>query len=90
MCKECGRSPCHPCCPNAPDPEPVYSCEKCEEGIYEGDDYYEIEGKTYCADCIDMCRSTAEYQEPAFDEDLAFERWREEHEEEYKRVFGKE
>ena len=28
-------------CPNAPEPEPVYKCVGCKEGIFSGDEYYE-------------------------------------------------
>ena len=26
MCAECGMNPCHPRCPNAPEPVPVHEC----------------------------------------------------------------
>lgn len=37
MCSVCGMNPCHPSCPNAPEPVPVYECCRCGYGILEGD-----------------------------------------------------
>lgn len=37
MCAECGMNPCHPRCPNAPEPVPVHECVKCGYGILVGD-----------------------------------------------------
>ena len=53
MCQICGKSPCHPRCPNAPDPIPDHRCSKCGEGIFENDEYAIIDGQYYCYDCID-------------------------------------
>ena len=61
MCSECLRTPCHPRCPNAPDPEPVYICDGCGHKIYDGDDVWHIQNEVYCEECIDSFRSTAEY-----------------------------
>lgn len=41
MCDICRQAPCHPSCPNAPEPEPVMRCSKCGEGLYAGDRHYE-------------------------------------------------
>ena len=30
----------------------VHECDYCECEIYEGDEYYEINGECYCPDCI--------------------------------------
>lgn len=53
MCQECHMTPCHPRCPNAPDPTPVTHCCRCGEPIIPGDEYGIINGLDYCADCID-------------------------------------
>lgn len=37
MCSLCRQFPCHPRCPNAPEPVPLMRCKECGEGIYEGD-----------------------------------------------------
>lgn len=53
MCEICRQHPCHPRCPNAPDPVIVTYCACCGEPIREGYEYYEVEGKDYCEDCAD-------------------------------------
>lgn len=54
MCSICLRTPCHPQCPNAPEPEAVYKCKYCGEGIVEGEEYVEIDGEYYHRDdCIE-------------------------------------
>ncbi len=54
MCSICRQIPCHPRCPNAPEPEPVYICSECGEGIFEEDKYYEAgNGDRICKDCIE-------------------------------------
>ena len=45
MCDVCRQVPCDPRCPNAPEPEAVYTCCNCREGICEGDTYYIIDNK---------------------------------------------
>ena len=60
MCSECWQHPCHPQCPNAPEPEPVFVCDGCGQEIYEGEDVWRIQNEVYCEDCIDGFRSTAE------------------------------
>ena len=46
MCAECGMNPCHPRCPNAPEPVPVHECVKCGYGILVGDKFWDSpEGK---------------------------------------------
>lgn len=52
MCMECRQTPCHPRCPNAPEPESFRRCSECGEKIYAGDGYYYVEGSTYCEDCM--------------------------------------
>ena len=46
MCAECGMNPCHPRCPNAPEPVPIHECVKCGYGILAGDKFWDSpEGK---------------------------------------------
>ncbi len=52
MCIECGYYRCPSNCPNASSPAPYCKCEICGKDIYEGDEYYEIDGHAYCEDCI--------------------------------------
>lgn len=33
------------------EPEPVYECEQCGRGLYDGDECYEINRETLCAYC---------------------------------------
>lgn len=33
--------------------KPIYICADCEEGIYEGDTYVEIDGEYYHTECIE-------------------------------------
>ena len=62
MCDECRRTPCHPRCPNAKDPDeiPVFICSGCGREIVEGEDYWDILGEQFCEDCIDKARRIAE------------------------------
>ena len=52
MCAICMRYPCDSRCPNAEEPEPLCHCKYCKEGIYEGDEYAEIDGDYYHEDCL--------------------------------------
>ena len=36
MCDVCHMTPCHPRCPNAPEPPKVYTCKYCGEAIVDG------------------------------------------------------
>ena len=63
MCEECRRSPCHPRCPNAPDPIAVFICSGCGQEIYEGEDYWEFLGEQFCENCKDNARRVAEYDD---------------------------
>jgi len=47
-------------CPECPDPPVVYICTQCNEDIYEGDTYFEIDLKKYCEFCVDRCKKVAE------------------------------
>ncbi len=62
MCEECRMNPCHPRCPNAPEPPIVYKCEECGEPIYEGDFYYRVGDHKFCEACVDGSLRTAEME----------------------------
>lgn len=77
MCEICRQYPCHPCCPNADEIEPIYICDNCKEGIYDGEYVFEIGGCKYCEGCINDSRYTAEAPEPYEpDEDRIYDEWR--------------
>ena len=40
MCSECGYTPCHPRCPNAPEPKIMGYCEQCGYELREDYEYY--------------------------------------------------
>ena len=61
MCDICLQFPCHPRCPNAPDPPAVYVCSGCSRDIYDGEDYWDILGEQFCENCVFDARRTAEY-----------------------------
>lgn len=63
MCELCMMHPCHPRCPNSPEPPIFAHCSFCGEPIYDGDDYYEIDDYKYCEACIHDSRKTAEVDE---------------------------
>lgn len=78
MCEICHSTPCHPRCPNAPEPPEVYKCKACGEPIVEGDEYYEYEGNYYHEECFEdsavdillesgATKGTAESEEPDYD-----------------------
>lgn len=81
MCDVCRQTPCNPRCPNAPEPQAVYTCKICGESIVEGDEYYEMDGEFYHEECfedaavkilMDECgamKGTAEAPEPDYEED---------------------
>ena len=52
MCMTCLQSPCHPRCPNAPEPDGVYTCNHCGEKIIEGEEYFRIDDDYYHDDCL--------------------------------------
>ena len=52
LCEICGQDPCHPRCPNAPEPKEVHICSECLEGIYPGDRFYESCGSYVCEECL--------------------------------------
>ena len=61
MCEECRFYPCHPACPNAPEPRSVFVCSGCGDDILEGDSYWDILGEQFCESCIDGAKGEAVY-----------------------------
>lgn len=53
MCAICRQVPCHPRCPNAPEPEPVHRCRNCGYGIFPGDEFLDSPDGCICKDCLD-------------------------------------
>lgn len=51
------------------DEEPVTECSECGNGIFDGEDYYEIGGKCYCEKCIESFKKTAEEPDEWFGEE---------------------
>lgn len=63
MCELCRRHPCDSRCPNAPEPEIFDHCVACGSPIFDGDDYYEIDGEPRCEFCVENARKTANVEE---------------------------
>ncbi len=53
MCEICGKSPCHPRCPNADEPEAIYTCVKCGGDILPGEEYMDYPYGEICGKCLD-------------------------------------
>ena len=51
MCSICGGIQHATWCPERSDPS-VFTCESCGEGICDGEQYYEINGKYYHNECL--------------------------------------
>lgn len=45
--------------PHVPDPKPVYYCDSCGEGIFDGDEYVEFFDNRICKACMDKNRKYA-------------------------------
>lgn len=60
MCEICRHSPCDSRCPNASEPPVFAECEACGMEIYDGDEYYDIDGFNYCESCVRGGYRTAE------------------------------
>lgn len=67
MCMICRQNPCHPRCPNAPEPEPIMRCIECGDGIYADDKSYDAGHGSICKECMDE-KSTSEILELLGDE----------------------
>ena len=63
MCDMCWQTPCHPRCPNAPEPPVIHNCIHCGVKIREGDYYYDIDGEPWCENCIKCSFTYAERSE---------------------------
>ena len=49
-CHHCGQSPHSARCPSYVD-KPVYVCDNCGEGIFDGEVYLEVAGTILCECC---------------------------------------
>lgn len=63
MCKECRQYPCHPRCPNAPEPPVARKCDNCGRELLVGESMWEFDIGCVCEECIDSCRTYAEAEE---------------------------
>ena len=52
MCEFCHYYDCPPGCPNYSE-EIIEMCSYCNEAIVEGDDYVDIDGEFYHAECLE-------------------------------------
>lgn len=68
MCSDCGHFPCVSRCPNYEE-KPLFYCDRCGEGIFDGDKFYQIDGiidvKTLliCEDCMSDFGKYAEHED---------------------------
>ena len=53
MCEICRSTPCRFQCPNAPEPTPVFQCCRCEESIFEGEQYLCLPDGPLCETCLE-------------------------------------
>ena len=59
-CTNCYRTPHHPFCPRAPEPEPktaLGSCTECKEPVFETDEgltFESADGRYLCESCVDV------------------------------------
>lgn len=53
MCSVCLQNPCDSRCPNAPEPDPIYECDKCGCGIFQGEKFFDGPDGYICKKCID-------------------------------------
>ncbi len=53
MCSLCLSTPCHPRCPNEPEPVPVHTCKWCNEPIFAEEEYMDTPDGPVCKDCIE-------------------------------------
>lgn len=53
MCAVCKMTPCHPSCPNAPEPRAFMRCIECGEGIYADDKYFDAGIGGICEECME-------------------------------------
>lgn len=62
MCDECRHSPCITRCPNYEE-KPLFYCDRCGEGIFNGEIYYKIADMMLCEDCISDSKTYAEWDD---------------------------
>lgn len=43
-----------------PEKPVVYWCKGCGGEIYDGNEYYDVDGETYCRHCVKKCVADAE------------------------------
>lgn len=57
MCSLCRKEPCMNRCPNAKETKPILVCDVCDDGINEGDKYFEVVQKCkmnyICERCLE-------------------------------------
>lgn len=53
MCEFCHSFPHLHGCPNEPKPKAIYTCRCCGEGIVADDQYADIDGEKYHAECLE-------------------------------------
>lgn len=63
MCQECLQFPCHPRCPNAPEPPVIHKCDNCGNEIHEGEHMYRFDIGIVCDECVDNSGTYVEYEE---------------------------
>lgn len=63
MCQECLQFPCHPRCPNAPEPPVMDVCDNCGREIRSGDTMWKFDIGTVCEECVDNHKTEAECEE---------------------------
>ena len=54
MCRECRSYRCVPGCPNFEMPSAIFTCKKCKDPIYTGDEYVDVEENQYHRECFEM------------------------------------
>ena len=69
MCNECRQKPCDNRCPNANSPPVIDNCCRCKKDIFDGDIIYKIDNETWCDECVEDTKTTAELEEPDYNED---------------------
>ena len=66
-CEYCRSNPHNIRCPESPERNLIHYCDECKLGIFEGDIFYTVDGKKYCLDCMEECKSYAEHDELFWD-----------------------
>lgn len=53
MCDLCRCFPCNSRCPNAEEPQAIYTCACCGESIIEGEYYYRVGSDCFHEECLE-------------------------------------